>query len=108
MTPINQSLPVQIIKPGALPVKLYKGMKVGDLQIMDVDCEDPILDEGGCDSRLFTDFDFNIEHLKSDEKEKLSRVLNTFSDVFAKTSNDLGKTSLTEHKIETRNASPIK
>ena len=83
-------------------------MKVGDLQIMDVDCKDPILDEGGCDSSLFTDFDFNIKHLKSHEKEKLGRVLNTFSNIFAKTSNDLGKTSLTEHKIDTGNAAPIK
>ena len=108
MTPINQSVPVQTINPGAQPVKLCKGMKVGDLQIMDVDCKDPILDEGGCDSSLFTDLDFNIEHLKSEEKEKLGRILNTFSDVFAKPSNDLGKTSLTEHRIETGNAPPIK
>ena len=108
VTPINQSVPVQIINPGAQPVKLYKGMKVGDLQVMDIDCKDPILDEGGCDSSLFTDLDFNIEHLKLKEKEKLGRVLNTFSNVFAKTSNDLGKTSLTEHRIETGNAAPIK
>ena len=81
---INQSVPVQISNPEVQPVKLYTGMKVGDLQIMDVDCKDPILDEGGCDSSLFTNCDFNIEHLKSDEKEKLERVLNTVSNAFAK------------------------
>ena len=40
--PKGQRMPIQIINPGVEPVKLYKRMKVGDLQQVDVEMKDPV------------------------------------------------------------------
>ena len=40
--PIQQTVPVQIINPGQLPIKLHKGQTAGQLQGIDLEREDPV------------------------------------------------------------------
>jgi hypothetical protein len=46
--------------------------------------------------------------LDAEQKEKLCMLLAEFGDVFSKGTHDLGKTSLTTHKIDTGTGKPIK
>ena len=46
--------------------------------------------------------------LSADQKSQFSCLLEEFDDLFAENDNDLGRTDLIEHKIDTGNATPIK
>ena len=52
--------------------------------------------------------EFDLEHLSGEEREKMENLLNGHQDVFAKSSSELGLTTLVEHKIETGGAVPVK
>ena len=103
--PKEQRVPIQIINPGTEPVKLYKGMKVGSLQhVDDIDMSDPIF--APKDSPK--DVRFQLDHLQPEQKTKMGHLLNSYQDIFATGSGELGLTSVTEHKIETQDAVPVK
>ena len=53
-------------------------------------------------------YDKSAENLNLEEENKLYELLCDNSDLFAKSSSDLGKTSVVEHTINTGNAKPIK
>ena len=46
--------------------------------------------------------------LSADQISKFSSHLETFGDFFAENDNDLGRTDLVEHKIDTGDVTPIK
>ncbi|CAB3992853.1 Hypothetical predicted protein [Paramuricea clavata] len=97
--PKEQRVPIQIINPGTSPIKLYKGMTVGQLQQVDDELRDPTVINSKCGTP-------SAEHKIKFELEHLS--VNKHQDVFAKTSSELGVTTLAEHKIETGDAVPVK
>ena len=89
--PKEQRVPIQIIIPGNESVKLYKGMKVENLQqVDDVETTDPVF--ASEDTQNGVDFDFN--HMKLDEKSQIEHLLSSYQDIFATSSEDLGLTSL--------------
>ncbi len=103
--PKEQRVPIQIINPGTEPVKLYKGMKVGSLQhVDDIDMSDPIFapEDSPKDVR------FQLDHLQPEQKTKMGHLLNSYQDIFATGSGELGLTSVTQHKIEIQDAVPVK
>ena len=106
--PKDHWVPIQIINPGTSPIKLYKGMSLGQLQEVD-ESRDPTFINSKCgppsaDSKI----EFDLEHLSGEEREKMENFLNGHQDVFAKSSSELGLTTLVEHKIETGEAVPVK
>ncbi len=48
------------------------------------------------------------EMLSAEQIKCLKKTLHDYSDVFAQEENDLGRTSLVQHQINTGNHSPIK
>ena len=99
--PKDQRVPIQIINPGTSPIKLYKCMSLGQLQEVDDESRDPTFINSKCgppsaDSKI----EFDLEHLSGEEREKMENLLNGHQDVFAKSSSELGLTTLVEHKIE--------
>ena len=57
--PLQQTVPVQIINPGQLSIRLHKGHTVGQLQGMEIEREDPVLSyDKGSD-----EFEFDLCHL---------------------------------------------
>ena len=102
--PKEQRVPIQIINPGTEPVKLYKGMEVGYLQqVDDVEMSDPILIPKDSPN----DINFQLDHLQPEQKTRMEHLLNSHN-MFATNSGELGLTSVSEHKIETQDAVPIK
>ena len=107
--PKDQRVPIQIINLGTSPIKLYKGMSLGQLQEVDIESKDPTFINSKCgptsaDSKI----EFDLELLSGEEREKMENLLNGHQDVFAKSSSELGLTTLVEHKIETGEAVPVK
>ena len=58
-----------------------------------------------CTSQDESNFKFN--HLKPDEK-RMKHLLRSHQDIYASSSGEFGLISLAEHKIQTREATPIK
>ena len=75
-------------------------MKVGNLQqVDDVEMSDPILIPKDSPN----DVNFQLDHLQPEQKTRMEHLLNSHND-----SGELGLTSVSEHKIETQDAVPIK
>jgi hypothetical protein len=51
---------------------------------------------------------YKIGKLKREQKEKLQKLIQEFEDIFAKDENDLGRTNLAKHSINTGDHEPIK
>ncbi|CAB4011611.1 Retrovirus-related Pol poly from transposon [Paramuricea clavata] len=106
--PKEQRVPIQIINPGTSPIKLYKGMTVGQLQQVDDELRDPTFINSKCGTPSADKIKFELEHLSGEERERMKNLLNKHQDVFTKNSSELGVTTLAEHKIETGDAVPVK
>ncbi|CAB4013729.1 Transposon Ty3-G Gag-Pol poly [Paramuricea clavata] len=112
----NPTLNESILEPnmnfsgkGTSPIKLYKGMTVGELQQVDDELRDPTFINSKCDTPSAEDkIKFELEHLSGEERERMENLLNKHQDVFAENSSELGVTTLAEHKIETGDAVPVK
>ena len=106
--PKEQTVPIQIVNPGHDAVKLYKGTNVGCLQQVDVEVNDPALDSGGNKFKNECENMFYLEHLERKDRERMKKVLKEYQGLFAANLSELGLTSVTEHKIETGDATPRK
>ena len=105
VSPVQQTVPIQIINPGAETIKLYRGTNIGSLEHVSFD--DPAFIDEKC-SEIPNQPRFDTNHLDPEERKHLDSLLKNYSDVFADKISDLGSTSLAEHKIDTGNAQPIK
>ena len=76
-------------------------MNVGSLQCVDdVEMSDPFLTRKDSPN----DIDFQLDHLQPKQKTEMENLLNNYKYIFSTNSGDLGLTSVSQHKIETRNA----
>ena len=102
--PLQQTVPVHIINPGHLPIKLHKGQTVGQLQGIEMEREDPVLSyDGGSD-----EFEFDLCHLLPEQQTKMKEFLWHNKSIFARNINELGTTTKAEHLIDTGGSHPIK
>ena len=85
MQPKAQRVPIRIINPGTSPIKLYKGMSLGQLQEVDDESRDQTFINSKCGSpSADSKIEFDLEHLFAEEREKMENLLNGHQDVFAK------------------------
>ena len=115
-------VPIRVLNPTTLPKLMYKGTSVGNLQPVDVN-EERVL-KGRCaglgtgseeDERdiiipehLRDLIQRSTEHVDQDQKFQITKLLCKYQDVFARDDDDLGRTDLTKHTINTGNAQPIR
>ena len=104
------------------PVLLQEGEVLGEIQpaalIEHIDDNQPnipkvaaIAREKGCSGReeeLWTALDLDAADLRVTECELLHSLVMEFSDVFALNSSELGRTSITTHKIDTGDSPPLR
>ena len=60
------------------------------------------------DNRSNSDTQFDKSDISEDQQERFLSMIDDFSDIFAAGNSDLGKTSLSEHTIDTGESQPIK
>ena len=119
----NGMVPLRMLNPTDTPVLLRKGTTVSIFS--DIAPDDVVLPleiigsttangSSGCinkvcDNTLLSKFKcLPSETLTQYENNQLNELICNYSDIFAKSNLDLGRTSLAKHKLNTGNAQPIK
>ncbi len=114
------SIPVRIINPSFQPVKIYRRTRLGDFE--EVDSSIATFELGSlehaersplpCDKSVHCDYfdlpDLSDSVLSDSEKVKFRDLFSKYRDVFALSNDQLGRTSLVQHTIDTGDALPIK
>ena len=126
MNKSNTGLPVRILNSSVEDVTLRKGTVIGKLEevsnIIPFENNELNVEPDRCGERTNDKldsgkelpdhvkelFDRSAENLNLEQSCKLSKLLYDNADLFAKSSADLGKTSVVEHTINTGDARPIK
>ena len=112
------TLPVRMVNQSARPVKIFLQNKTGDFESVDDRIETFQLSESPeeftysiktrekADYSEFPDLSHSV--LSEADKIKFGDLFQSYRDVFAFTDDQLGKTSVVQHVIDTVNALPIK
>ena len=115
------TLPVRMVNPSARPVKIFRKTKLGDFESVEDRIETFQLSEAPeefsyslktrekhsqADYSEFPDLSDSV--LSEADKIKFGDLFQSYRDVFAFTDDQLGKTSLVQHVIDTGDALPIK
>jgi len=114
--PKGNMVPVRVVNPSPTPVTLYQNTTVGTFSQLQDSAVEPV----SC-NRLATkktrrqtrplaskQFDLDTINLASTQKDKLANLLDEFSDIFSTGPDDLGRTGIVKHQIDTGGHPPIK
>ena len=118
----DATIPVRMVNPSAQPVKIFRRTKLADFERVDNDLatfeiskNSPSSDaqHNSSDDRqqpkYYSEFpDLSNSILNDDEKVKFKNLFNKYRNVFAFPGDQLGRTSLVQHVIDTGDAMPIK
>ena len=116
------TIPVRMVNPSAQPVKIFRRTKLADFERVDNDLatfeigRNSPSSDAQCNSsddrqqpKDYSEFpDLSNSILNDDEKVKFKNLFNKYCNVFAFPGDQLGKTSLVWHVIDTGDATPIK
>ena len=115
------TIPVRMVNPSARPVKIFGKTRLGDFESVEDRIETFQLSEAPeeftysfktreklsrADYWEFPDLSYSV--LSEADKIKFRGLFQSYSDVFAFTDDQLGKTPLVQHVIDTGDALPIK
>ena len=101
----NNSIPFEVQNNSDFPISKRKGDRVGRLCQVDVCVSEPSASSSD-DSKFLDSFD--CSHLPQCDKEELHSFLLDNRDVFALSTQSLGKTDLVTHRIELDDSTPFK
>lgn len=116
----ENTVPVRLLNPTAQPVKIYRRTKLAELNIVDQDIETYEMDgkvtnpkkEHEIQEESARDYsslpDVSKCAFTDPDKERLRNLLYNYRDIFAYKLQDLGRTSLVYHTIDTDENKPIK
>ena len=114
------TVPMRMINPSSQPVKIYRRTRLGDFKGVDSSIETFELDSMKHSDSPFspTDVGFHGDYsdlpdlsdsaLADGDKFRFKNLFSRYRDVFAFSDNQLGRTSLVQHTIDTGDAMPIK
>ena len=114
------TIPIRMVNPSAQPVKIYRITRLGDFEVVDSSIEtfelnslehsdsSPSPTTGGSHHDYSDLPDFSDSALSDGDKIKFRDLFNRYRDVFAFSNNQLGRTFLVHHSIDTGDALPIK
>ena len=108
-------IPIRMINPSAQPVKIYRRTKLGDFEQVDPSPSEPSESSrpspqpsSNDSQRDYSEFpDLSDSTLCDGEKNKFKELFHKYRVVFAFSNDQLGRTSLVKHVIDTGDATPI-
>lgn len=105
--PLENIVPVRLLNVDPEPKAVYKNTEIGQFQETDaVSSSDSCnLAERHDIEQLYLD---SVKHLSKKQAKEVKVFLLRYGSLFAKSNNDLGKTNIVKHKIDTGDARPIK
>ena len=111
---VNGQVQLSVLNYSESSVKLHKGEALGMLYEPDKIFDDADINAVVNSTRsetlsdeVLNKFSMNKE-LSAEQRQKLLSLLNKYADVISKNSQDLGRTNVIEHRIDTGDHSPIK
>ena len=111
--PDSVSVPFRLINPSSKPVTLYKGATLGTFSEVDgnPDCypvEAANHNQPAKDESETVPVDLQTSTLTPDEQTRLEQLLHEYRGIFAVTPDELCRTNLVQHHIETGNHPPLR
>ena len=112
--PANDTIPVRIANTSTLPVTLHQGMKVATAELVDETHINGVLETDSEHQQSMNNQEDKIlrvplsAELTKTQREKFLALLSHYDNVLAKCPEDLGRTSILSHHIETGDAQPIR
>ena len=103
--PEQGEIPVTLVNPGYDTVTMEPNVNIGTVTSVTYIATMEL--DHNSKSSIVDSLDLSSADLSSDQQVKLSNVLNKYSDVFAKSDSDLGRTDIIEHAIDTQGNHPI-
>jgi hypothetical protein len=107
---IENILPVRLLNVDTEPKVVYRNSEIG--QYLETETIASAVTENSKESDDRSDLQVlqqeSIEHLSKRQGKEVATFLTKYKSLFAKGNNDLGKTNLVKHKINTGDARPIK
>ena len=105
-----EDIPVRVVNLNKKPVNIFAGTLVSDLEQVEV-CstqeENPV--EVGCEDTTLRDMVDGVDETVGDEdRRRLLAVLSEFSGTFSRDNNDLGRTDVITHTIDTGDHKPVR
>ena len=112
--PANNTIPVRIANTSTLPVTLHQGMKVATAGLVDethingvVETDSEHQQSTNNQEGMILNVPLSAE-LTETQREKFFALLSHYENVLAKCPEDLGRTSILSHHIETGDVQPIR
>ena len=103
--PQQGEIPVRLVNPNMEVVTLEPKTTIGKVtSITDVGTTSSVSQDN---SSVISSVKLPGDYLSEEQQVELSNVLNKYSDVFAKSDSDLGRTDVLEHAIDTQGHAPI-
>ena len=108
------TIPFRLINPTAKPVTLFKGATLGTFAETGEDhIVHPVGEEiesqtSASQKQASIPVDLNNSNLMPDQQTQLQALLDEYRDIFALSPNDLGRTNLVQHSIDTEGHAPIR
>ena len=110
----DHTVPFRLINPTHQPVTLYKGTTLGtfintgdDIPVFSLETKPPESNPSPV-SEEQVPVDLSNTDLSEPQKTDLQHLLNEYRDIFALSSQDLGRTDLVQHHIDTGTHPPIR
>lgn len=105
----DEKVPVRIMNMSQCPARIASGTVIANCSKVEViDKTQKVYDPANDNSHLQSVVANSTKHLNSKQREQLLKMILENRDVLSKGSGDMGRTSLTRHRIDTGNNSPIK
>ena len=113
--PKEQTLPIRVVNLDPLPVTLHKYTKIANAELIR---EEAIC--SACEKEIPRNEELAMEELTINlqnplpsnvtetQKEQFLALMSQYSDVIAQGPNDLGRTGVLQHHIDTKDATPIR
>ena len=114
VTPKDNAVPMRIANTSALPVTVFKGMKIGKAELIEEVNINTIETSSLNEAPQWPNQDGDglqlslPEELIEVQRDKFVALLSQYSDVVATNNEELGRTSILSHKIDTGDATPIR
>ena len=114
VTPKDNAVPMRIANTSALPVTVFKGMKIGKAELIEEVNINAIETSSLNETPQWPNQDGDglqlslPEELTEVQRDKFVALLSQYSDVVATNNEELGRTSILSHKIDTGDATPIR
>ena len=109
-----ETIPFRLINPTSKPVTLYKGATLGtfaeasgDIDVQPID-QPPSSKPSPNEPQTTVPVDFTNSDLTPEQQSRPQALLNEYRDIFALTPDELGRTNLVQHNIDTQGHAPIR